>query len=567
MDPTDPYTQVIGRHATTSATANLGALPAEVVLMITVLFDNSKDMISLALVNRHCYRTAIHKGWEHDVKVTGECRSLMRSAELSNIDGMVRAVRDYGADPSVLHRVSGRNQLRYEASALGLAIEHMNPLMVRVLLDLGCNVEKPSQLFSSDRYKGEAPSPLLQLLLNHGTSRLKTHPLGKSQREQEAVHDVSEREIALMDEWCREARQLAGVLCEIVQILVDHGANINVTTTCLLPTSYACCSPLGIAIMSGMPAEVVSLLLSLGASPIPTPRPRLTFYPTTLLFYACIWDSLEHNQSLTEPISTTLLKCKDLHPQEFEYKRIYFHHLVRWVARKGSVSQFGTANPEQETLFARIVDLEVANMADCGQETQPSLWSGLHPPIDKATWLTLLGAWVELVRDRPCMLNVAMTYISILVTQKGVSPNGPCSGLSHHSPLHRICEWNMYPAANRTMLSLLKFFIGLPGIDLEWTDGPDSKQTPLHVACKGSNSREELIVTLLGAGANPLAEDAQGQRPLDLYRESTWLSSQEVLDYIQSCRLMELQRSIPKWWNRGLLSDLLETAMRERQQQ
>lgn len=54
MDPSDPDIRAIGPNAV--AIAGLGTLPAEVILMIARLADNSRDMLRLAKVNRHCYR-------------------------------------------------------------------------------------------------------------------------------------------------------------------------------------------------------------------------------------------------------------------------------------------------------------------------------------------------------------------------------------------------------------------------------------------------------------------------------------------------------------------------------
>ncbi|KAI6308127.1 hypothetical protein MCOR07_006928 [Pyricularia oryzae] len=436
MDPSDPDIRAIGPNAI--AIAGLGTLPAEAILMIARLADNSRDMLRLAKVNRHCYRIIVHKAWEHDAKVTGECRCLLGNVELNNIEGVVRAVRNYGAGPSVLHTVPDLPEFElHKLSALGVAIEHFNPLMVRTLLDLGCGVDKPSQGF----YRIDGPSeelpPLLQLpLFNHGTWRLKTHPL---------------------------------------------------------PAALCSCSSMSVAIMSGMPAEVISLLLSLSASPIPRPPPRCIFDTNVLLFYACIWDSIDHNQRLTEPVTTTLLKFEDPRPRAHGPKWVYFNRLIGWIKQspqtglvRRSVYRFGTTDHEQRTLFTRIIDREVAKMANVQRENQLSLLPATQQRTHHRS-LTLLGAWVEAVRMRPTMVNEAKAYISILVDQKGVDHNGPCLSLSSFSPLHWICGWNLCRSFTSQRSSLLKFFIGLPGIDLE--------------------------------RANPMAEDAQGQTPLDFLQE------------------------------------------------
>ncbi|KAI6579410.1 hypothetical protein MCOR04_006055 [Pyricularia oryzae] len=125
-------------------------------------------------------------------------------------------------------------------------------------------------------------------------------------------------------------------------------------------------------------------------------------------------------------------------------------------------------------------------MANVQRENQLSLLPATQQRTHHRS-LTLLGAWVEAVRRRPTMVNEAKAYISILVDQKGVDPNGPCSSLSSFSPLHWICGWNLCRSFTSQRSSLLKFFIGLPGIDLE--------------------------------RANPMAEDAQGQTPLDFLQE------------------------------------------------
>ncbi|QBZ59811.1 hypothetical protein PoMZ_04775 [Pyricularia oryzae] len=563
MDPSDPDIRAIGPNA--MAIAGLGTLPAEVILMIARLADNSRDMLRLAKVNRHCYRTIVHKAWEHDVKVTGECRCLLGNVELNNIEGVVRAVRNYGAGPSVLHTVPDLPEFElHKLSALGVAIEHFNPLVVRTLLDLGCGVDKPSQGF----YRIDGPSeelpPLLQLLLfNHGTWRLKTHPLAGILGSPRRNYDISARGIDRVDKWCREARQLASVLCEVLQILVDHGADINAATTGL-PAALCSCSPMSVAIMSGMPAEVISLLLSLSASPIPRPPPRCIFDTNVLLFYACIWDSIDHNQRLTEPVTTTLLKFEDPRPRAHGPKWVYFNRLIGWIKQspqtglvRRSVYRFGTTDHEQRTLFTRIIDREVAKMANVQRENQLSLLPATQQRTHHRS-LTLLGAWVEAVRMRPTMVNEAKAYISILVDQKGVDHNGPCLSLSSFSPLHWICGWNLC----RSFTSQRSSSSGSPV--LIWNVPTISKRTPLHVACKGEIVYEETVDILLEAGANPMAEDAQGQTPLDFLQEGMAFKP----GYIQNEDFDTFDDMLEYGWTSELFELLtLEATLRERLQQ
>lgn len=112
----------------------------------------------------------------------------------------------------------------------------------------------------------------------------------------------------------------------------------------------------------------------------------------------------------------------------------------------------------------------------------------------------------------------------------------------------------------------MKFFIGLPGIDLERTNY--FKRTPLHVACKGEIVYEETVDILLEAGANPMAEDAQGQTPLDFLQENAWLLSQEFMEYIQNEDFDTFDDMLEYGWTSELFGLLtLEATVRERLQQ
>ncbi|TLD05550.1 uncharacterized protein PgNI_09297 [Pyricularia grisea] len=467
----DPNAQALGPNLS-PANSGLLTLPTEILLKITVLLGNSQNMLRLAQVHRDLYHNILHQAWEQDIKITEDCRSLMKNVKLGNIDGVTRAW--------------AITQLNTKRPQWAWPFGQMNPLMVRKLLDLGCNVETSSQAFHHSRDdRWEKPSPLLQLLLfNQGISRLEEHPLGSCSRAWWVDRHVYSRDIALVDEWCREACQLAGVLWEIVQIMVDHGANVNAEANCLGSSYYGCCSPLSIAIISGMPAEVVSLLLCLGAGPIPNPRPATIFDLTTLLVYAGIWDRIDHNKSLTVPVSTTLLKCENPRPEPSGPKWSYFHELLQFIGHMRQVGQFSMADKASLALFIRIIDLEIAIMAD--------------DPVDKRLWLrgrdqpqrlTLLGSLVRIMRAhrKPHHLDVAMAYISILVRQKGVDPNGPRNGYDPESPLHFICAMSVKDEHIPTIVLFLKFFLRLPGVDVNRIDRRLFKKTSLHIACNRRN--------------------------------------------------------------------------------